>query len=100
MNVAIYEQMHWASRVFAADGWYYVQDQFELEWEMAGSPSDMMLVYVELPDFSMQLFVGVPDPGVLLRYRGFEPCSAPAASKRPKLLMGDLNEHGRLFERR
>jgi hypothetical protein len=92
--------MHWATRTFPADGWYYVQDQFEIEWEMAGSPSDMMLVYFDLPDFRLQLFVGLPDPGEILRYRGFEPCSEPATSKKPKLLMGDLKEHARMFERR
>ena len=89
--------MHWATRTFSGDGWFYVQDQFEVEWERAGSPSDMMLVYIELPDFSMQLFVGVPDLGELLRYRGFEPCSPPASSARPKLLMGDVKEHNLLF---
>ena len=92
--------MHWATRAFSGDSWLYVQDQFEVEWERAGSPSDMMLVFVELPDFSMQLFVGLPDSGELLRYRCFEPCSPPAPSQGPKLLMGDLEEHSRLFERR
>jgi hypothetical protein len=58
-----------------------------------GLPSDMMLVYVELPDFSMQLFLSVPDPDELLRYRGFEPCPQPSPSRRPKLLMGDLQAH-------
>ena len=92
--------MRWATRTFSGDGWLYVQDQFEVEWERAGSPPDMMLVYIELPDFSMQLFVGLPDPGELLRYRGFEPCPQPAPSQRPKLLMGDLKEHERLVEHR
>jgi hypothetical protein len=92
--------MHWATRTFSGDSWFYVQDQFEVEWDRAGSPSDMMLVFVELPDFSMQLFVGLPDPGELLRYRGFEPCSPPTSTKRPKLLMGDPKEHASLFERR
>jgi hypothetical protein len=92
--------MHWATRTFSVDGWYYVQDQFEAEWEASGSPSDMMLVYVQLPDHSMQLFVGLPDAGELLRYRGFDHCPLPPSSSQPKLLMGDLKEHEFLFRRR
>ncbi len=78
---------------------YYVQDQFEIEWEAAGSFSDMMLVYVELPNLTMQLFVGMPEAGQLSRYRGFEPCLQPMPSQKPKLLMGDLKQHDRLFGR-
>jgi hypothetical protein len=58
----------------------------------------MMLVYVELPDFRMEIYVGMPSPERLEAHAGFHPCPKPPASRRPKLLMGDLEEHDRLFE--
>ena len=92
--------MFWATRTFSKDGWYYVQDQFEEEFEAAEGPPDTMLVYVELPDFRMQLFVGMPEPHLLELYSGFERCSRPAASNRPKLLMGDPARFDELFNPR
>jgi hypothetical protein len=90
--------MQWATRTFPPDGWHHVQDQFEEEYEGAGCPPDMMLVYVELPDFRMQIYVGLPSPERLEAYVEFDPCPQPPSSRRPKLLMGDLEEHARLFE--
>ncbi len=92
--------MHWATRTFPPNGWHPVQDQFEEEYEQAGCPPDMMLVYVELPDFRMEIYVGMPRPERLEVYAGFDPCAQPPPSRRPKLLMGDLEEHDRRFEPR
>jgi hypothetical protein len=90
--------MHWATRIFPPNGWHHVQDQFEEEYERAGCPPDMMLVYVELPDFRMQIYVGLPGSERLEAFAEFDPCPQPPPSGRPKLLMGDLEEHNRLFE--
>lgn len=92
--------MHWATRAFSPDGWYHVQDQFEEEYEAAGSPPGMLLVYSEMPDFRMRIFVAMPEPSLLDLYSGFERCPRPEPSLRPKLLMGDNAEFDQLFNMR
>lgn len=92
--------MHWATRIFSKDGWYDVQDQFEATYEAAGRPVDMMLVYREMPDFRMHLFVGMPDMPRLEAFAGFEAVEQLEPPARPKLLMGDPDEFALLFTAR
>lgn len=60
--------MFWASRVYPTDGWFEVQDQFENQWDRAGEPSDMMLVYAEEPGDRDRVCVGLPDRALLSQY--------------------------------
>jgi hypothetical protein len=89
--------MFWASRVFPADGWFEVQDQFEDQWERVGEPADMMLVYADEPRHNVRVCVGLPSRAMLSAYAGFKEI-APADLPRPmSLLMGSEDEFRRLF---
>jgi hypothetical protein len=89
--------MFWASRTFAADEWYDVQDRFEEQWMEAGEPADMMLVYADTPDFRTRVLIGAPDAAFFGAHPGFEPVGEPDLPKRPKLLMGDAVSFRRHF---
>jgi hypothetical protein len=89
--------MFWASRTFAPERWYDAQDRFEEQWAEAGEPADMMLVYAEMPDFQMRLFMGLPEPQLLQAHAGFDPLVESDLPKRPKLLMGDADAFRRQF---
>jgi len=89
--------MFWSSRNFAHDAWYETQDRFEEQWAEAGEPPDMMLVYTETPDFQTRLLIGLPDPELIAAHPGFQPVGEKDLPKRPKLLMGDVDEFRRQF---
>jgi hypothetical protein len=91
--------MYWASRTFAPDTWFEAQDRFEEQWEKAGERPDMMLVYAETPDFQVRVFIGLPEANLIAVYPGFHPVGEPDLPKRPKLLMGDVEEFRRHFPR-
>jgi hypothetical protein len=91
--------MFWASRTFTADTWFEAQDRFEEAWAEAGEPADMMLVYVETPDFQTRVFIGLPDPKLCAAHPGFEPVEERDLPKRPKLLMGSDDEFRKQFPR-
>lgn len=74
--------MFWASRVFPANGWFEVQYQFDDQWERAGEPADMMLVYADEPGHRDHLCVGLPDRGLL--------CAMPGSTKLPKQICHNL----------
>ena len=89
--------MFWAMRVFPEDGWFAVQDQFEDEWDRAGEPSDMMLVYADEPGARARICVGLPDRALLSAYAGFDEIAASQLPLGVSLLMGSHDEFRRLF---
>jgi hypothetical protein len=89
--------MFWATRVLPADGWFEVQDQFENEWERAGEPPDMMLMYADEPGLRARICVGLPDRALLSEYAGFTEISAAELPPKVSLLMGSEDEFQRLF---
>jgi hypothetical protein len=91
--------MYWASRTFAPGAWFEAQDRFEELWADAGEPADMMLTYVDTPDFQVRIFVGLPAPADSVAFPEFQPVQEPDLPKRPKLLMGDVDEFKRRFPR-
>jgi hypothetical protein len=91
--------MFWVSRTFAPDARYEAQDRFEEQWTEAGEPPDMMLVFSETPDFQTRVLIGLPDPALIARHPGFQPLEVADLPKRPKLLMGDVDEFRRQFPR-
>lgn len=91
--------MFWAARTFVDNAWFEVQDRFEEEWDQARQPADMMLVYSETPDFQTRLFVGLPEGRPVDDYPGFEHIEQTELPRRPKLLMGDVDEFRSRFPR-
>jgi hypothetical protein len=89
--------MFWASRTFAPDTWFEAQDRFEEQWTEAGEPANMMLVYAETPDFQIHVLIGLPDATLIAAHPGFQQVGEPELPKRPKLLMGDVDEFTRQF---
>jgi hypothetical protein len=65
----------------------------------AGEPADMMLVFAETPDFLTRVFIGLPDPELIAKHPGFQPVAENDPPKRPKLLMGNVDEFKRQFPR-
>jgi hypothetical protein len=52
--------MFWAAKTFARNGWFADQDRFEEQWESAGEPSNMLLVYALTPDFRSACSLAYP----------------------------------------
>jgi hypothetical protein len=88
--------MFWAAKTFARNGWFADQDRFEEQWESAGEPSYMLLVYALTPDFRERVFVGLPDREMLAAYPGLSR-SEHDIPRNAKLLMGDVCEFYRIF---
>lgn len=89
--------MFWASRVYPADGWFEVQDQFEDQRDIAGEPADMMLVYAEEPGLGARICVGLPARAMLSAYAGFDEIAQADLPRHMSLLMRSENEFKTLF---
>jgi hypothetical protein len=91
--------MFWATRVFPEDGWFAVQDQFEDEWERAGEPPDMMLVYAYEQGSRARICIGLPDRALFSAYLGFDEIDPADLPCPMSLLMGNEDEFKRLLAR-
>jgi hypothetical protein len=57
----------------------------------------MMLLFADRPDYRTDIFVGLPDEGLLASYEGFQRVDEGNLPRRVRLLWGDEHEFDRRF---
>jgi hypothetical protein len=91
------DRVIWATKTFAPDGWFGVQDLFEEQWDLLENPREMMLVLVDTPDRRTNIYVGLPDAALLPDYAGFRVIKRDELPAAAGLLMGVPDEFERHF---
>jgi hypothetical protein len=88
--------MVWVMRVFPPHYDFSIQQEFKEHFLSAGSPKDMMLIFVGKPQ-ETQFYMLLPDNSWLTKFGGFLPISEEMLPKEAALLVGHADEFEKRF---